>query len=241
MAVRIGIVGDYDTSFAPHPATDAALEHAASALGLEIRKEWLPTTDIAAGSTLLESFDGFWIAPGSPYRQLSGALRAIEFARIEDRPLLGTCGGCQHVVLEYARNVLRVEDAQHAEYDPYASVLFVVPLSCSLVGQRMEVRLDRDSRVAAFYGRDVVEERYYCNFGLNPEFEGALHSAGLSIVGHDTKGEARVVEIASHRFFCATLFVPQLSCTGDAPHPLILQFVKACAESRTDVGSGSVR
>lgn len=132
------------------------------------------------------------------------------------------------MVLEYARNVLDIQDAQHAEYDPYASKLFVVPLSCSLVGKTMRVRLERGSRAAAAYGRHEVDEQYYCNFGLNPAFELDLHSAGLSIVGRDEAAEARVVELPSHPFFCATLFVPQLSSEPDFPHPLVLSFLAAC-------------
>jgi len=67
-------------------------------------------------------FDGFWCVPASPYRDIDGALRAIRFAREQRRPFLGTCGGFQHAVLEYARNVLGWADAEHGELAPNAHV-----------------------------------------------------------------------------------------------------------------------
>lgn len=99
MRTRIGIIGDYDPGFEPHRATDAALGHAAAALSLGIEAVWLPTTSLDAPDAIrsLASFDGLWVAPGSPYHCMSGALAAIRFARESGLPLLGTCGGFQHI------------------------------------------------------------------------------------------------------------------------------------------------
>lgn len=226
--VRIGIVGDFDPHFPPHLATDGSIRDSALSRGLAAVAEWVPTDRIdAEGASAVHIYDGLWIAPGSPYRSLAGALRAIHLARLEGVPLLGTCGGFQHVVLEFARHVLHVEDAQHAEYDPYASRLFITPLSCSLVGQRMTVVLDPTSRAARMYGTARVSEDYYCNFGLNPQYERDLEHGGLHITGRDVAGEARIVELLAHPFFVATLFVPQLSSSAGRPHPLVTGFLAA--------------
>src|SRR5690606_15789402 len=112
---RIGIVGDLDPGNETHAATDDALGHAAAGLGLAVDPAWVPTTEIADADADLAGFDGLLVAPGSPYRSMDGALRAIGHARRHGVPLLGTCGGFQHVVIEYARNVLGVADAEHAE------------------------------------------------------------------------------------------------------------------------------
>jgi CTP synthase (UTP-ammonia lyase) len=133
-------------------------------------------------------------------------------------------------VLEYARNVLGFEDAQHAEYDPYASDLFITELSCSLAGQKMAVQLSADSRAAQLYGRTEISERYYCNFGLNPKHQQLLDDGGLRVVGVD--GEARVLELPDRRFFVATLFVPQLSSSPESPHPLITAYLRAAVPDR---------
>jgi CTP synthase (UTP-ammonia lyase) len=227
-SVSVGVIGDFDAGFPPHAATNAALAHAAAALGVEVEVRWLDTVSLeTAAPPALAGHDALWCAPGSPYQSLTGALRAIRFARESDRPFIGTCGGFQHVVIEYARGVLGFIDAQHAEYDPYASDLFVTPLSCSLVGQTMTVRLVPGSRAAQFYGAEEVAERYYCNFGLNPEHQQRLHDGGLRVSGVDQDGEARVLELPGLRFFVATLFVPQLTSSPDRPHPLISAYLEA--------------
>jgi len=245
--VALAVVGDYDAAFPPHRATDAAVAHAAAALGVAVDLRWVPTPEVAAAPATLGALLGHavWIAPGSPYRSMDGALRAIRHARETGLPLLGTCGGFQHVVLEYARHVLGVADAQHAEYvaagsapggtDPYASALFVTPLSCSLVGRAMPVRLEPASRAAAWYGATDAVEQYYCNFGLNPAYEATLEAGGLRIVGRDADGEARVLELPTHPYFVATLFVPSLTSTPERPHPLVLQLL-ASARPATDAG-----
>lgn len=224
----IGVIGDWDSSFPPHPATEEAIRHSAEHLGVQVDVRWHGTDRLVEGDLAeLLVDDALWCAPGSPYKSLEGALRAIAFAREGDVPFIGTCGGFQHVLVEYARNVLGFEDAQHAEYDPYASKLFVTPLSCSLAGQRMEVRLEQGSRAAGFYGRTAVEEEYYCDFGLNPQHQRLLHDGGLQVVGTDQDGEARVLELPGQQFFVATLFVPQLSSAPDSPHPLITAYLRA--------------
>ena len=76
-------------------------------------------------------------------------LAAIRYAREQGVPCFGTCGGFQHMLIEYARNVLGFQDAQHAEYDPYASNLFITQLACSLAGRTMQLRFTPGSRVAA--------------------------------------------------------------------------------------------
>jgi CTP synthase (UTP-ammonia lyase) len=227
-SVKICVVGDYNPGNATHTATTEALRHAAASLNLAICVEWVPTDSFEVSpQSRLKGFAGLFISPGSPYKSMDGALHAIRFAREGNLPLLGTCGGLQHMVIEFARNALGFKDATHAEYEPYASTLFVTPLSCSLVGREMSLKLAAGSRVAAAYGRSEAVESYYCNFGLNPEYQERLSENGFLIVGTDANGEARILEIPQLRFFIGTLFVPQVRSRPDAPHPLVLAFVKA--------------
>ncbi|MDA8062494.1 MAG: CTP synthase, partial [Actinomycetota bacterium] len=210
--VKIGVVGDYRPTNETHLATTAALEHAGDAAGLTVEVSWVPTAEIASDpETTLRGLQGVLIAPGSPYESMDGALAAIRVARTRGVPLLGTCGGFQHVVVELARHVLGIADADHGEYDPYASTLFITPLSCSLAGQAMDVQLHPDTLAARTYGSTTATERYYCNFGLNPEHLPALQAGGLVVSGVDHQGEVRVMELPGHPFFLATLFVPQTS------------------------------
>lgn len=229
MVPHIAVIGEHDPAHPTHPATDDALGHSAAALGTQVDVTWVSTAEVGEAPASLGGFDGLLVAPGSPYRSLTGALAAIEFARVEGLPLLGTCGGLQHVVLEFARNVLGVADAHHAEYDPGASTLFITPLSCSLAGQTMSVTVDAGSRAGAAYGTTTATERYYCDFGLDPHRVDELVAAGLHVSGTDHDGEVRIVELPELPFYVATLFVPQTSSTPVRPHPLVTAFVTATA------------
>ncbi|MEV3927633.1 CTP synthase C-terminal region-related (seleno)protein [Actinomadura coerulea] len=226
-SLRVAVIGDRDPKFPPHLATDDALRHAAALLGIEVDVRWLATEPLESDMAEVKAADVLWCAPGSPYRSLLGALAALRHGREHGVPTLGTCGGCQHMVIEYARNVLGYQDAQHAEYDPYASTLFVSELTCSLAGKTMPVTLVPGSRVAALYGRTGVEEEYYCNFGLDPRRQGTLDDGGFLVTGVDGGGEARVLEIPGHPFYVATLFVPQARSRPEAPHPLVVGLLRA--------------
>lgn len=219
----IGIIGDFNAENPTHIFTNKGIEHAAEALGRPIESVWLPTDRLHD----FGRFDALFCSPGSPYKSLEGALRAIQFARQNNVPFIGTCGGLQHLVLEYARNVLGIQEAAHAETDPYASCLFITPLSCSLVGKTMEVALKPGSKAAETYKATHAVEKYYCNFGINPAYQEQLKQAGLEITGTDQDGEARIAEIASHPFCLGTLFVPQAKSERGNPHPLILAFCRA--------------
>ena len=222
---RLRILGEFDSAFKPHAATNDAIRHSCDRLGIAVQPEWMSTADVTPET--LSVCDGFWIAPGSPYKSMGRTLEAIRYAREHAVPCLGTCGGCQHMIIEYARNVLGIEDAQHAEYDPYASNLFISSLTCSLVGRAMRLEFTAGSRVAHIYGATTATEEYYCNFGVNPDVIPVLKSGALKVVGSDAEGEVRVLELPKHPFFVATLFVPQTRSRAGAPHPLINAFLQA--------------
>jgi len=225
--LRIAIVGDYQPENVTHTATDAAIQHTAQRLGIDVRAEWIPTESVGDPAAALADFRALWIAPGSPYRSLDGALAAIEYAWLSGLPVIGTCGGFQHIALEFARDVLGLTDAEHAESSPNPSRLFITPLSCSLVGKAMSIRVAPDSIAGRCYAQSEVTEDYYCNFGLNPNYEEDLEVAGLRITGRDADGEARILELPKHPFFVGTLFVPQTRSTESNPHPLITGFLQA--------------
>ncbi len=226
--IRVGVVGDYDPDNETHRATDAAFVHASAALGVPAMCTWTATEQLTgAGTRLLDPFDCLLIAPGSPYRSTDGALAAIRYAREGDVPVLGTCGGFQHMVLEVARDVLGHQDAGHAELDPGGKRLVITPLSCSLKGQTMPVTLLVGSVAATAYGRAQTSERYYCDFGLNPDYVADLAGAGLVVTGTGPQGEPRVVEMPACRFFVGTLFVPQAASGPSEPAPLVTALLAA--------------
>jgi CTP synthase (UTP-ammonia lyase) len=230
--MRVAVIGEHHAGHEPQDAIATALAHSAAAERVVIEHEWVATPELEtdAGGRL-SGYDAVWCAPGSPYLSLDGALAGIRWAREHDVPFIGTCAGLQHSVIEFARNVLGVRSAQHAEYDPRASDLFIDELLCSLVGQTMSIRLVDDA-VRAIYGGSEATERYYCRFGVNPVHRPALEAGGLATAGVDaTDGDVRIVRIPAHAFFVATLFVPQTASTPERPHPLVTAFVRAGLKS----------
>jgi CTP synthase (UTP-ammonia lyase) len=111
--VSIGVVGDYNPANVTHVATTTGVADAAAAVGVAAEVTWIPTEEIGPGKDprALLGYDALFISPGSPYKNIDGALTAIEHARLRSIPLLGTCGGFQHIVLEFARNVAGFTDA----------------------------------------------------------------------------------------------------------------------------------
>jgi CTP synthase (UTP-ammonia lyase) len=246
--LQIAIVADYQEDLPSHDATDAAILHAARWLGINYATEWIPTDllDTAKPEHVLRFSRAILIGPGSPYLSMQGALNAIRIARESGRPLLGTCGGFQHVVIEYARNVAGIADAEHAEYDPQAARQVIRALPCSLAGKTLRVDLAPDSLARRIYGRDQIEETYHCSYGLDPSYRPQLEAAGLRVSGveaggagagepAESVGEPRIVELTSHPFFLATLFVPQMRSTREQPHPLLVAFLRAALESKVPV------
>jgi CTP synthase (UTP-ammonia lyase) len=222
----IGLVGDYDAGVTAHQAIPRALALAQSALGAPLEFRWLPTESIESDD-VLAPFDALWCVPASPYRSMAGALRAIRFARERPRPFLGTCGGFQHAVVEYARNVLGWADAEHAETAPDAARPVIAALACSLVEVTDKVQLRPGSRIAAAYGATAAAEGYHCRYGLNEAFRETLVSGALRVTAEDAAGDIRALELQDHPFFVATLFQPERAAlTGRLP-PLVAAFARA--------------
>jgi CTP synthase (UTP-ammonia lyase) len=224
--VKIAIVGDHDDAIAAHRAIPLALANAASALDVDLVFEWL-ASDAIRDKARLAGYDAFWAAPGSPYRSTEGALLAIGHARLAGRPFLGTCGGFQHAILEYARHVLDWPDATHAESDPGVGRPVITALECSLVEARGSVALAPGSHLARAYAALTAPTIYRCRYGLNPAFRQALTAGSLRGVAEDETGELRAIELDGHPFFVATLWQPERAALEGQRVPLAEALVTA--------------
>ncbi|MDF2541283.1 MAG: synthase [Herbinix sp.] len=229
--ILIGIIGDFDLKRPAHKATNEAIQHCARHLDLDVSLQWVPTENLEQNpDKQLKGYDGIWCSPGSPYNSMLGAITGIQYARENDIPFIGTCGGFQHAVLEYIRNILGFHNAGHPEYDTTHGDLFITALSCSLLGETKQIYLKENTMVLSYYKNRVITERYNCNFGVNPTYQKLLDEHGFIVAGMDEQGEARLMELPEKRFYVASLFQPQLSSTPDNPHPLILSYLTACRE-----------
>jgi CTP synthase (UTP-ammonia lyase) len=228
--VAVALVGDRNDTHVAHRAIPRALELAGSQLGMKVRWDWHPTASISTATVnVFEGYDALWCVPASPYESEAGAIEAIRFARESGRPFLGTCGGCQHAILEYARNVLGLANAQHAEDHPDALLPLIAPLSCSLVEVTGSIRLEPDSAIRKIYGSAEIVEGYHCRFGLNVNLEHLLAGSALRISGRDSQGEARALELVDHPFFLLTQFQPERKALAGTVPPIVSAFLSAAA------------
>ncbi|MBV6692133.1 CTP synthase [Serratia quinivorans] len=225
--VRIALVGDYKPEAVSHQAIPVALKLTASHLNLEIQSHWLPTETITAPS-VLQGYDAIWVVPGSPYKHDDGAFMAIRHAREQNIPFLGSCGGFQYAIVEYARNVMGWHDAGHAETDT-GGRLVIAPLSCSLVEKSGTIIFQPNTLAARVYGKLETHEGYHCNFGVNPEFVTDLQQHPLIISGHDSEGDVRSIELPGHRFYAATLFQSERAALRNELSPLVVELIKTAA------------
>jgi CTP synthase (UTP-ammonia lyase) len=112
--------------------------------------------------------------------------------------------------------------------------LVINKLTCSLVGTTQTITILPGTLTHRAYGTGEVTEQFVCNYGLNPVYRETISHGGLKIVGIDLAGEARVVELSTHRFFLATLFLPQLSSAPTIPHPVIVAYLQAAQNFQAD-------
>jgi CTP synthase (UTP-ammonia lyase) len=221
---RIAVVGDRNPAYVTHRELDAELAR----LPAGVRAEWLPSE--RAREAIDGPWDGLWVAPGTPYHDDDAVLAAIDHARRDGLPLLGTCGGFQYAAIVLGRELACV-DARHAELEPDAPEPFVAQLSCSLVGELRPVTAVPGTRVAALLGTAPFEGFHFCGYGLTPSATAALERAGVRVAAHAPDAGVEALELPDHPFFVATLFQPQIGAAAGAPRsPLVEAFVAAARQ-----------
>ena len=235
-ALRIAIVGDFDRGKHSHWATEAALFHAASRLGIGVEPCWNATPSLAQDAGKLAAFAGIWGAPGSPFASAEGMLRGIRYARERDVPYLGTCAGFQYALIELSRNVLGVPDADSAENAPNGRNIVITPVECAVppapgrpaLWGKGVARPVPGTLLAELCGDGDLHGEFFCSLEANPNYVPRWQQVGLRIGARGPDGEMRALELPANRFFLATLFPPQLSSSAQRPHPIVPVFLRAC-------------
>jgi len=225
---RIALVGDRSANVRAHARIPVIIDALLGREGIALDPYWIATPDAAECD--LRGFDAVWLAPGSPYASADGAFAAVRTAREQGIPFLGTCGGFQHALIEYARHVCGLPGVENAEVAPDAAEQLIVPLECSLKGHEEAVMVVPGTLAAKISGAGRRTERYHCSYGLNPEYMEALTGSGLRFSGFDDSGQVRIAELPGHPFFMGTLFQPELQGDGTQPHQIIRAFAVAAAE-----------
>jgi CTP synthase (UTP-ammonia lyase) len=220
-SIRVGLLGEFNGQQKAHQAIPKSLA-AVSEGGVETT--WVSTDSVEKGESLAE-FHGLWCVPGMPYRSADGAISAIRYARTSHLPFLGTSAGFQYALIEYARHVLGLAEADHQKINPRAAIPLISPLAVGLPGVKARVRFMEGTHLRNAYRSPESIEEYHCSFGLNGRYRRLIESGPLCVSAVDDQQEIRAVELDGHPFFVATLFEPEMSA---GPNPLVAAFVAAC-------------
>lgn len=242
-AVKIGLIGKYVELKDSYKSIAEALDHAGAELKTGIELDWIHSEQINESNIeeRLSGLDGILVAPGFGSRGIDGKLAAIKYARTQGVPFFGICLGMQCAVVEFARNVLGLEDAHSSEikeYTPHPVIdLMTEQKSITDMGGTMRLGaypcdLTEGSKAREIYGVESVEERHRHRYEFNDAYRQQFEDAGMKATGiNPVSGLVEIVEIADHKYFVASQFHPEYASTVLAPHPLFISFVAASVEN----------
>jgi CTP synthase (UTP-ammonia lyase) len=235
VSVRIALVGDENETYPSHREINAVRP----LLGDDVESVWVATDSAQVRD--LSGFDGIWLVPGSPYRDDESAYSAVTWARVNNVPFLGTCGGMQYAVIEFVRNVLAEPEASHAESDGVDATNVVTALACSLQGKEREVRSVPGTRFARLVADRPFLGMHYCSYGPDPSQLDRLVTGGMVIEATADDTPVEVLELPSNDFFVLSLFQPQVGALAGKPvHPLLREFVRCAAVPARSARHGTI-
>ncbi|CDN31731.1 CTP synthase [Mucinivorans hirudinis] len=239
--VHIGLVGKYTELPDAYKSIAEAFIHGGASNGVKVRLEYINSEKITKKNIdeKLGHLGGILVAPGFGHRGLEGKILAVQYAREKWMPFFGICLGMQCSVIEFARNVLGMSEANSTETAP--TPVPVIDLMESQKGitekggtMRLGAypcRLEVGSRAYAAYGSELISERHRHRYEFNNNYLEQIEAAGMKATGVNPEtGLVEIVEIPSHPWFVGVQFHPEYKSTVQNPHPLFVDFVRAAIE-----------
>jgi CTP synthase len=240
--VTIGLVGKYTQLHDAYLSVMEALHHAGSALGARVDIRWIDSEQLTAENverTLAET-DGILVPGGFGNRGIEGMILAAQYAREHKKPYLGICLGMQIAVIEFARHVAGITDADSGEFNEVCrhKVIDFMPGQSSEIDKGGTLRLGSypcaiapDTTMARCYGALQIAERHRHRYELNNDYRDTLTAAGLTLSGQSPDGRlVETVELSSLPFFVGVQFHPEFKSRPNRPHPLFVGLVSAALE-----------
>ncbi|MFN5896972.1 MAG: CTP synthase, partial [Planctomyces sp.] len=242
--VTIAVVGKYIEHRDAYKSIYESLDHAGFHHSTQIHVKRIEAEELErqGPEMVLKGVDGVLVPGGFGMRGIEGKIQAIQYARQSETPFFGICLGMQCAVIEFARNVLDLKDANSTEFaadTPH-------PVICLLEGQKTINRkggtmrlgaqpcvLVPDTRAARAYASAEISERHRHRYEFNPEYRKEFVQSGMRIAGTSPDGTlVEIVELAAHPWFVAVQYHPEFKSKPNIPHPLFRDFVQACLQRR---------
>jgi len=239
--VKIGLVGKYVELKDAYKSIAESFIHAGAMNECKVNLSWIKAEALAEGDvSLLHGLDGILVAPGFGERGFEGKINAIKFARENKIPFFGICLGMQCAVVEFARNVLKLNEATSTEMNPNTPD----PVINMMEDQKRITQMGGTMRLGAYpchikkgtkafgvYGKADISERHRHRFEFNNDYLQRYEDAGMTASGlNPNSGLVEIMELKDHPFFIGTQYHPELKSTVLNPHPLFVKFVKAAID-----------
>ena len=236
--VNIGLVGKYVELHDAYLSVAEALRHAGYYLNSKVNIKWIDSEDITElnVSETLAGLDGIIVPGGFGHRGIEGMISACKYARENDLPYFGICLGMQIAVIEYARNVAGIENANSGEFaSDVPKVIDFLPDQSDLTDKGGTLRLGaypcvikEGTTMHRAYGKTEISERHRHRYEFNNEFREALSGSGLTLSGMSPDGSlVETVELSDRPFFVCVQYHPEFKSRPNKPHPLFSEFIRA--------------
>ncbi len=243
---RIGLIGKYIKLPDAYLSVVESLRHAGFHHDSQVEIEWIASDELETADldAVLGGLDGILVPGGFGVRGIEGKIRAVQYAREHMIPFLGICLGLQCAVIEFARNVAGLEDANSSEFDANSAfpVVDILPgQDLDKMGGTMRLgsypcRLTSGSKAEDAYGSELVFERHRHRYEVNPRYRRRLEDAGLVCSGESPDGTlVEIIELKDHPWFVAGQFHPEFKSRPDRPQPLFRDFIGAAIAHRGEV------
>ncbi len=240
--VKIGLIGKYVELHDAYKSISEAFIHAGAANEVKVKIQWIHSEDLTPENIprKLKDLDAILVAPGFGNRGTEGKIDAVRYARENKIPFLGICLGMQMAVIEYAKNVLGIDDASSLEINPECKnpVINLMEDQKNITDKGGTMRLgawdckiDANSKVYNAYKSELISERHRHRYEFNNDYLEQLTNAGLKVTGVNPKtGLVEIIEIEDHPWFVAVQYHPEYKSTVLNPHPLFVEFVDAALQ-----------
>jgi len=247
--VKVALVGKYVELQDAYMSVREALKHAALANDVEVEIGWVHSADLEKdkGWDIIQNSDGILVPGGFGSRGIEGKILAARYAREKKVPYLGLCLGMQTMCIDFARGVLNHEDANSSEFDrgtEYPVIdLMLDQRSITDLGGTMRLglypcELQKESKAAATYGEERVDERHRHRFEFNNAYKKDFEKGGMAFSGMSPDGKlVEIAELKDHPFMVGSQFHPEFLSRPMKPHPLFVGFVKAAKANMNNGGN----
>jgi len=242
-AITIGLIGKYVELHDAYKSIAEAFIHAGAVNECKVNIEWIQSETLGDAEQVAErlrDLDGVLVAPGFGERGIEGKINAIRYARENGIPYFGICLGMQMAVIEFARNVLGLDQSHSAEMNPNAPHRVIDMMESQKevtnMGGTMRLgaypcKIKKDSLAMNIYGKSPITERHRHRYEFNNEYLNQFEQAGMIASGINPEtGLVEIIELKNHPWFVGVQFHPELRSTVMSPHPLFVHFVRAAME-----------